>query len=154
MTAAFEQPLAPTLIVGLGSSHGDDRSGWLLVEILAAEGLGPWQVKRASHPHQLLDWLEGVDRLIVADACQPAGSPGTLRRWSWPSPEILRLRSAGTHDFDLATVLELAECLGGLPAEVTIWSIEAASCQPNSPLSEAVESRIPELARQIKSTLS
>lgn len=142
-----------TLFVGLGSPHGDDRLGWLLAETLAAQCPGRLIVKQAGHPHELMHWLENIDRLMVGDACQSTGSPGKIRRWSWPSPEIRCLRSSGTHDFDLAAVLELSGCLGDLPREVTIWSIEAESFYPNAPLSESVKSSIPELVRQVASSV-
>lgn len=143
-----------TLFVGLGSPHGDDRLGWLLAEAVADQCADRVIVKLAAHPHELMHWLDDADRLLVGDACEPAGSPGKIHRWSWPSPEIRRLRSCGTHDFGLTAVLELVGCLDDLPREVTIWSIEAGSFQPNAPLSAAVMSSVPELIRQIKSSLS
>lgn len=126
------------LVVGLGSPHGDDRVAWK-----AAEGLEndrpDWTVRKASSAVDLFDWIEGVDRLIVIDACRGAGVPGSITRWRWPAVPLAALRGAGSHDLGLAEVLQTAKRLGTLPPHVEIIGIEVDSCEPGAGLSQVAE---------------
>lgn len=115
------------LLVGIGSPFGDDRVGWEIarrVEELASGELatGELAVRCARAPAELLNWLEGVDRMEICDAVA-SGAAGSLHCWSWPSPEIELAPFRGSHDLGLPAVLALAAALGRLPREVRIWGI-------------------------------
>ncbi|HVA44800.1 MAG TPA: hydrogenase maturation protease [Pirellulales bacterium] len=159
-----------TLIVGLGSPHGDDQIGWRVAERLALEresacgasGLrGPLApqadctitIRTASSPADLLDWLEGVERLIVCDACQAVGSPGTVHCWRWPEAPLGRLRSSGSHDLSLAEVLTLAEELRSLPGEVIIWAVESRTCQCGAAMSAEAATAVAQTSEEIGRSL-
>lgn len=129
-----------TLVAGLGSAHGDDQFGWLVAEHLASSSAGGRTVVRSARsPAELLDWLEGCERLIVADACQSLGSPGAIHCWHWPDAPLGALRAAGTHDLGLAAVLGLAEELRRLPAETWLWCVEIETPQPGAPVSPYIQ---------------
>ena len=137
-----------TLLVGLGSPHGDDQIGWLVADAVAE--LDPTMLAvRALSPMDLLDRLDGVDRLAICDACVGSGAVGALTRWDWPTIEALPTTATGTHDMSLVEVLELAESLGRLPGHVTIWGIEAEPPHPAAPVSAKLAAAIPHLAQAI-----
>lgn len=159
-----------TLFVGVGSPHGDDRAGWLVADALsniaeseiasrsmhfAAESRSAVEqrpriaIRKVGVPADLLDWLDGVDRLIVCDAVCGGGPPGRLYRWLWPDSQIGQNPSRGSHDFGLYAVLELAAALGRLPAEVVVWGIEAGPVHSQARLSPEIEQAIPHLANRI-----
>ena len=151
---------ARTLLVGIGSPHGDDRAGWLVAEALAecsarmhAAHAAAFQVCKASTPLDLFDWLDDMRRLIVCDAACGAGAPGTLHRWHWPDERIGQVRPAGSHDFGLAAALELADRLGRLPAEVVVWGIERGPALPGDRISPAVEKALPELIERVQAEI-
>lgn len=141
-----------TLIVGLGSDFGDDRLGWIAAERLA-EQLPTCRVCRVRAPLDLLDHLDGVERLHVIDACRGAGPAGTIVRRDWPADDIATVRFVGTHDFGLVAALQLAERLQRLPPRVTIWCVEAtADAEPPtvaSPLSPVVAAVVDDLTLRI-----
>ena len=116
-----------SLIVGIGSPHGDDQAGWLVVDQLSKTcrqrhvAMG-----KASAPVDLLDWIDGIEQLVVCDASRGLGQVGTIRRWSWPNDGLQQARWSGTHDLSLPEVLQLAQRLDRLPHQVAIWSVEAA----------------------------
>ena len=140
-----------TLVVGLGSAHGDDQFGWQVVGHLAAEYADPSvSIRAARSPAELLDWLEGFERLIVCDACQGLGSPGAIRAWRWPDVPRDALRIAGTHDLGLAAALELAEQLRLLPAETLIWCVEIETPRPGEAISARVEAAAIRAARMMR----
>lgn len=137
----------PTLIVGIGSPHGDDQAGWQIAERLACQ-LDPEhvEVRAAASPIQLVDWLDDVDRLILCDACRGMGRVGQIRRWTWPTPELQEVLWSGTHNFSLPAVLQLAERLERLPPDVAIWSVEGAASDAMSAVSAEVAEVLPGMA--------
>ena len=146
-----------TLIVGIGSPHGDDQIGWRVADALRSAVSPVIEVREASTPSQLLDWLDGVERLIVCDACQvrrqlPADSEHEapeIHRWKWPTLQVSMLRSAGSHSFGLPQVLQLAERLGKLPLEVIVFGVEGRKFDAFASLSPDVESVIGQVVGEI-----
>jgi hydrogenase maturation protease len=119
------------LIVGLGSHCGDDRAGWLIVELLRDRGFPAECLRQVNHPAEILDVI-GADRgLIVCDACE-GPSAGAVHCWTWPSRELTALRHWGTHDMDLNDVLKLAGQLNQCPDHVEIWAVEGCNWAPAS----------------------
>ncbi|MEZ6057610.1 MAG: hydrogenase maturation protease [Planctomycetaceae bacterium] len=148
--ASTSFPASPTqtLVVGIGSPHGDDQAGWLV-----AREVTECDARLAKSPADLLDWIADFDRLIVCDACQGLGAVGTARRWDWPSDQLPNATRSGTHDLSLPQVLHLCDTLGWLPREVIIWGIESRPGSATTPMSPEVQLAIPEVARQIHQTL-
>lgn len=119
------------LLVGIGSPFGDDRLGWLVVGEIERRGGSNAHTRRARAPADLLDWLEGIDRLVVCDACHGGGPAGSWRRFDWPTTSLDDVAFSGTHDMSLAATLALAEQLGLLPKQTTIWGL---TVERNSPV--------------------
>ncbi len=143
-----------TLIVGIGSPHGDDQAGWLVALGLASE-IRPRDidVRQASSPVQLLDWLSGIEQLVICDACRGLGGVGNVRRWDWPARELADAEWSGTHDFSVPAVLDLAESLGQRPRHVVIWTVEGNPRGALAPLSPEVADAIPNMVQWIISDL-
>ena len=140
-----------TLVVGLGSSHGDDGLGWRVAEQLAAHCRDPGvTIRRALSPADILDWLDEAERLIVCDACQDLGAPGRVHHWLWPDDGLAEVRFGGSHDLGLWAALELAERLGLLPAEVSIWCAEGIAFGPGQPMSPPVQAAAAELVELLQ----
>ena len=138
------------LIVGIGSSHGDDQAGWLAVRQVANElDSGCVAVRQAASPDQLLAWIDGVEAMIVCDACRGSGEIGEVKRWTWPLPARARAAWTSTHGLTLPAVLQLAEQLGQLPPRVVIWTVEAAAGGAMHTLSPQVETALPRLCGAI-----
>ncbi|HVX12235.1 MAG TPA: hypothetical protein VHC22_13725 [Pirellulales bacterium] len=167
--------IGKTLVVGLGSAHGDDQIGWCVAGSLAASIAGstsgplstacdsltlsddaiafgadtPAWIRVARSPSELLDWLDALDRLIVCDACQDIGAPGNSLRLCWPDRRLATLRCSGSHDMGLVDMLALAERLGRLPKAVIIWCVQAEATVPGSSLSASGRMAMRGVAEQI-----
>jgi hydrogenase maturation protease len=147
-------PSQTTLFVGLGSAHGDDRAGWLVADSLAPR-LGPQAiVRRAVAPLDILDWLEGIERLAVCDACQGIGPLGSWRCWESPLADIPAARARHSHDLGLAAALQVAARLGHLPREVIVWGIEIGQTGPQQLTSREVVAAIPAIADDVVNRLN
>jgi hydrogenase maturation protease len=166
------------LVVGLGSPHGDDQAGWTAIDRLETLSLLGVKLIRLAVPHDLLDWLDEVQELHVIDAAQSVdrGLANALVRFEtqnigekslrWQSsycgnegdskPDLIRptgLRSAGTHQIDILTVLELANCLRTLPKRVVLWTIPASRFGATAGVSKECHLMIEHCAKYIGSEL-
>ena len=120
------------LVVGLGSHHGDDQAGWLVLDRLRELGYPPVQLQRALHPADILDVIDPLQRLVVCDACDGANPVGSVHCWRWPSDQLGTLHSRGTHDMEINDVLELAGKLQRCPSSVEFWAVEGLAWLPGS----------------------
>lgn len=153
------------VLVGVGSAQGDDQAGWYVTEHLRVRCGDRVEVHLASVPLDLLDWIDQSAELHLIDACEGTESPGHLYRWDWPGtvrdspddsprpsamvPKPFALRGAGTHDFDVVSVLELAGQLERLPESVTIWGIQGQRFSARQPISSVVAAEIPRIVGTI-----
>ncbi|MCC6509734.1 MAG: hypothetical protein IT423_11535 [Pirellulaceae bacterium] len=146
------------LLIGIGSHHGYDRLGWLVAEEIESRQCSGLDVRVASTPLKLLDWLDNYAEVHVCDASQGVAAHGAdtvadqvaVHRWQWPSQEIDRRRWCGTHDMSLPAVLELAAQLGMFGCPVIVWGLEL----PGHLLSLGNASPPPELVRSIANQIS
>lgn len=142
---------SPTLIVGIGSDHGDDQLGWLVAQALAQRQLPECEVRLAGTPSKLLNWLDGQERVICCDACRGAGPVGTIHRWQWPEDRLTHLDWSGTHDMNLPAVLSLCAELNWLPDSVVVWGVEISPPQVAGDMSTVVLQAIADVVERIAS---
>jgi hydrogenase maturation protease len=149
--------MGSTCVVGLGSPHGDDRFGWLVADHIAQEikrcGIAVVDVRHARSPAQLLDWLEGVERLLLIDACHGLDCPGHWLRVDWPAQEFQRVLGSGSHDCSVWQTLELAAALGQLPPQCRLWCAPGEKFAADATLSPSLLALAPQVADDVLSTL-
>lgn len=157
--------LTKTLVVGIGSAHGDDQAGWLVAEQLAVTQGLPLEidVRKASVPLDVLNWLDDVETLHVCDACysEARGVPMYLFRLSEnrliPVPmesgqhslSFESLHHGGSHDFGLPEVLRLAAATGQLPPHVFVWAICGSAFLPDDTMTEQTLVAVTETVRRL-----
>ena len=70
----------------------------------------------------------GFDDVVVVDACQGAGAPGSVHRFDaleLDRPDAAQLcQHASTHGFGVQAAVALARALGTLPCRLVIVAIE------------------------------
>jgi hydrogenase maturation protease len=132
----------------VGSPHGDDRAGWEVVERLRR--FTPRVDARILYqPSSLIHHLDGCECLVVVDACRSGAKPGTVRRRTWPDPDLEKQDGPSTHGFGIADALALAEVLGRLPPRVVLVGIEVQACEPGGEISPPVRAALPELYQRV-----
>ncbi|MCY2977802.1 MAG: hypothetical protein NTU79_03950 [Planctomycetota bacterium] len=167
-------PLAtslPTLVVGIGSPHGDDQAGWEVIKQLSDRFTGEFTFRKASVPHDILDWLHSELNLHIVDASLDS-EPGVRRHaihqqpdqtlqinqlqpWSADFAEMTfpDVRSSSSHQLDLLSVLKLASTLGKLPNQFTLWTVSIELSCKNDGMGTGTASRVSECARRIANEL-
>jgi hydrogenase maturation protease len=126
-----------TLVVGIGSPHGDDRVGWEIADAIGRQTGGSIATRCARTPAELLDWLEGVERL------------DTVHCWRWPADELEQAPFRTSHGLSLPAVLSLAETLGRLPLQVRIWGVSIDAPATFDALSPALAAAVPGIAQRV-----
>jgi hydrogenase maturation protease len=139
---------APLLIVGLGSPHGDDQVGWLVIDEIA-QLLAGSICRKAVAPSELLDWLGPCGCIEICDAIKSTDPIGTIKSWTWPAQELGGIAFVGTHDLSLVAMLHLAERIGRLPPSVRLWGVAISQTRPFEPASSDLLERVPRIARRV-----
>ena len=133
MSSELEGRQGKTLVLGIGNEiRGDDGVGIHVArraaELLPAAWNGRVDVDEAcTGGFDLVDYLRGYERAVIADAIQTEGGrPGTVYRFD---AEALRLTAhlGHSHGVNLGGALAVLEGLGlGAPEDVAVVAVEAA----------------------------
>jgi hydrogenase maturation protease len=149
-----ETPQRKTLVLGLGNLLlGDEGVGVHAAQALMEECFFE-NVEIQDTGTAILDALpalEKADRVIVMDAMEGHGSPGTIYRV--PMDQCTGNTCIGSlHGFDLRSVLTLAGCK--TPPEVLVFGVEPAVIDWSMALSPPVKSALPVLLDAVRTELS
>jgi hydrogenase maturation protease len=125
-------------VIGLGSHHGDDQAGWLIIDSLRERGYPSDRLIRARHPAELLDTIDARQSLVMCDACVGSGSIGAVRHWRWPVDRVAYQRPNSTHNLSLGDVLDLGRRIECLPNAIDIWTVEGANWSPGESASTEI----------------
>ncbi len=115
------------LVIGLGSPHGDDQAGWLVVKALHSRGWSDREARNISQPIDLIDTLPDPRPLLLCDAACGNGQVGCCRSWNWPEQDLPTRNPSGSHNLPLAGVLELARELKILNGPVELRTINGSA---------------------------
>ena len=101
----------------------------------------------------LLQYLEGIDRLIVLDAAKPDHSPGKITRITGVKvPAYLSIKTS-PHEIGLPELLFAAKLTDIYPKEVVIFCVEALSLETGIELSPIVEKQVDNLIQQVQAEI-
>ena len=165
------------IVIGLGSDHGDDQAGWLVVDDLHRRRFPNENLVRLNHPAGLLDalnWDSEVkgQKVILCDACIGKGQPGAVHRLKWTKEgltpmlpeadepiadqELVRTtchpvynRHSASHDVSIFELMELGVNLGWSPYSVEIWTVEGTGWNPGTDPSPSVVAAVSHVADEI-----
>jgi hydrogenase maturation protease len=101
----------------------------------------------------LLQYLEGIDRLIVLDAAKPDQSPGKITRITGKKvPAYLSIKTS-PHEIGLPELLFAAKLSDIYPKQVVIYCVEAYSLNTGIELSPIVEKQVETLIQQVQAEI-
>lgn len=99
----------------------------------------------------LVPELEGYRHAILVDCASFGAEPGEWKRFSLQETRLLGPdeNPLSLHSASLRDALLLAEALGALPPQVTIYGIQPASVEWDQPMSAEVTAALPAIAQAI-----
>lgn len=102
----------------------------------------------------VLDYLEPADKLIIIDAAEGGGSPGTIYRFH---PDDLTLESGeliSLHELGLMSGLKVLSLLGKAPQEIIVIGVQPKEIDWGTELSTELQERIPEIINVVLKEIS
>ena len=116
-----------TLVIGSGNLlRSDDGAGIHVIEALRSESPVPGiDLIEAVSGIDIIGAVQGYKKIIIVDAIQAGGPPGTVYEFS-----LSELEEAGTfssHGMDFASLIKLGRGLypGQIPDDITVLAVEA-----------------------------
>lgn len=145
------------LVLGIGNLiMADDGVGVRVVRQLADRYLIPEGVtllEGGTLGLNLLPDLQGVGRLLVVDALETGGPPGTMKRLEGDDIPLIFETVFSPHELGLRDLLTVAALMGEAPAEVVLWGIQPERVDLGEELSASVAARMDELMESVASEL-
>ena len=144
------------VVVGVGNILlGDEGLGVRAVEELEKKGV-PKNVQlydAGTSLHLVMSSFEGFDKMIIVDAVQAGGEPGTIYRF-----DLEELEKKGEkikfmyslHEIDVPRTLLLERMVSHLPQEVVFLGMEPERVEPGLELSPKVREKMGELISAIE----
>ena len=146
-----------TVVLGLGNMlMADDGVGLAALARLEDEWFAPsgvTLVDGGTWGMNLLHIVEGADHLLIFDAIDIGGEPGSIVKLEGSDIPRFLAQKVSPHQIDLREVLALAELRGMLPTHLVALGIQPERVQLSTTLSPVVEARIDELVRMGVATL-
>lgn len=90
----------------------------------------------------LLYFLEGVDTLLIIDAVETGGPPGTIVRLAGDRIPAYMALKVSPHEITLPDFLAAAKLRDLYPKEVVVWGMQPQSLEVGVDLSPEVEARL------------
>ncbi|MBB4304892.1 hydrogenase maturation protease [Rhodobium orientis] len=137
------------LIIGVGHPmRGDDAAGPIAAERLADRGLDA--IVLDGEGARLIHAWEGRDQIVVIDAADGGGPPGTVHVIDAAKEALSSGRfHYSSHAFGLAEAVETSRALGDLPPNFTIYAITGADFTLGKSLSPDVAAAVERVVERI-----
>jgi hydrogenase maturation protease len=97
----------------------------------------------------LLPQLEGVERLLVIDAVDAGGAPGSLARLAGDDVPVVLETKVSPHQMGLKDLLAVATLQGFDPREMVLWGVQPELIEMGMELSPVVSAQIEPLMENV-----
>ena len=94
---------------------------------------------------ELLVYMEGYGRILVADCVTTGREPGTVVRIEGEDVPVAFSKVLSPHQMGLKDLLSVLELQGRMPERLTVLGVEPESIEMGVDLSEAVRRSLPKL---------
>jgi hydrogenase maturation protease len=148
----MSDPRGPLLVLGVGNILlGDDGVGVRVVDAIrelvgrgeVALPTGTRLVDGGTRGRDLLPWLDEARAVLLVDAVDLDGPPGTVRVLRGPDLAPTLTRGVATHSTGVADLLAAARTTGVLPGAVAMVGVRPAALDTGLDLSDAVRAALP-----------
>ena len=146
-----------TVVIGLGNPlMADDGVGIAALERLRAAGAPPdvELVDGGTWGMNLLPIIESAGRVLLMDAIDAGGAPGTLHVLERAQIPRYLATKISPHQVDLRDVLALAELRGNLPEQTVALGLQPERVEMSCELSDSVHTRLDDLVAAVTQRLA
>lgn len=140
-------------IIGVGNPfRGDDAAGRAAARMLRAMALpGVTVLEATGEGGALMDAWAGAEAVIIIDAVQAQGEPGTVYRFDAAAERLpTHFFHYSTHTFSVAEAVELARALGQLPPRLLVYGIEGGAYDAGNTLTAPVAQAVARVAEEVR----
>ncbi|MRR33797.1 hydrogenase maturation protease [bacterium] len=135
-----------TLVLGIGNLiMTDDGVGVRVVQILSEGYVFPSEVTildGGTLGLDLLTHLEGVERLLIIDAMETGGPPGTIVRMTGEEIPMVFETKLSPHQMGLKDLLAVSLLRGITPPEMVLLGIQPGNIELGVDLTPPVEAQL------------
>jgi hydrogenase maturation protease len=110
-------------------------------------------VECAGDVAEVVAALAGATRVVLVDAADFGGAPGSVRRLDVARDPLPVAPAWSSHGPGLAAALELARRLGSLPPRCVVLAVQAGGVAPGAGLSPAVAAAVAGIEAQARAEL-
>ena len=136
-------------VIGIGSHHGPDATGWLACELLQAQATSTridWQLCRT--PTLLPDLVVDYKAVVILDAVLSDEPMGQVLTLLWPVQQAGYHSPCSSHGLNVIEALQLASALGQLPSHTYILGITISGQQQDA--APVVKIALPQLQQELE----
>jgi hydrogenase maturation protease len=145
------------IILGVGNILlADEGFGVRVVEELLRHYRFPDHVEvidGGTMGYELIRFLYGADKLILIDAIDGAGQPGTLYRFTGEEVKEYYRQKVSMHQLGIQEVLAMLEISNKQIAEVVVLGVQPVSLEMGFELSEPVLPQVTKVTEQVLAQL-
>lgn len=149
--------MTPILVLGIGNILlKDEGVGVHVVEAMAGQAPPPQDVEfvdGGTFGPDLIDIIANRRKVIVVDAVQAAGGPGTVLRFTDRDLAAKTEVSVSLHEVGLLETLLMAKHLGCAPQEVVILGVIPQDISPGLEMTEEVAAVVPKVIALVREEL-
>lgn len=144
-------------VLGIGSPHGDDRIGWVLVDEL--QKLTPhsdiyWE-KVSAPVTSLVNQLSAYDYILALDAAELARTPGESVFIQNAAGALEQQESlVSSHSMGLLESWQLARALDMKLPAISLFLVQMEQTEPMQPISVSLEKKIPDMLEELANVLA
>ncbi|TWU46701.1 hypothetical protein [Rubripirellula reticaptiva] len=146
-----------TIVIGVGSPHGDDQFGWVVIDQLDLRQLRGAKTLKISNPVDLIPYLASYEHVVLVDACIGLPRGQDFLRLGYANAidreRIQKLPCRSTHDFGIHLALRTAEVLGERTEHVALWIGRGESFERMSDMREETVKRAIACADEIEGAI-
>jgi hydrogenase maturation protease len=102
----------------------------------------------------LVDFIAGRKKLVVIDAVNAGGKPGTIYRLTEENLDIKPKAIMSFHDIDFMDAIHMSETMGSKPKEIVVIGVEPKDMSDGVELSPEIEERIPRIIELLMNELN
>lgn len=142
-------------VLGLGSPHGDDQVGWILIDELQTVVSSGIVCEKLSTPvHGLVNILPQYEQVVVIDACEMGKRAGEYVFYEDGSGFLHSSNNQiSSHAIGLADSWQLLKKLQLPLPEISLLLIQIGQTDAMAPLSEGVKKQLPEMLALLNKTV-